>query len=126
VGGVALPAAFSYRAFRVTPEMVRAYAELTLDRNPIHLDEAFAARTPFGKPIAHGTLSLNAIWQALRAHAIDAANADVSIKFVAPVFVGDELTAQFKLSARGSYDVSIITHDARVVVEAMVKINAAG
>ncbi len=33
---------------------VVGFAEITGDRNPIHLSEHFAARTPFGTRIAHG------------------------------------------------------------------------
>ena len=33
---------------------VVGFAEVTGDRNPIHLSEHFAARTPFGTRIAHG------------------------------------------------------------------------
>lgn len=40
----------------VTPEMVRAYAALTGDDNPIHLDPDYAAATRFGRPVVHGML----------------------------------------------------------------------
>ena len=33
---------------------VVGFAEVTGDRNPIHLSEHFAAKTPFGTRIAHG------------------------------------------------------------------------
>ena len=35
---------------------VRAFAELTLDKNPIHLDEGYAEHTSFGKRLVHGFL----------------------------------------------------------------------
>ena len=38
----------------VTKEKVAAFAEISGDHNPIHLDEAYAATTPFGGCIAHG------------------------------------------------------------------------
>ena len=40
-----------------TQEGVIAFAEITGDKNPIHLDPEFAAKTPFGRPIVHGFLS---------------------------------------------------------------------
>jgi acyl-CoA thioesterase FadM len=44
-----------------TPADVSAFAELSEDRNPIHLDTAFAATTRFGKPIVHGALAVSLI-----------------------------------------------------------------
>ena len=38
----------------VLKEKVAAFAEISGDHNPIHLDEAYAATTPFGGCIAHG------------------------------------------------------------------------
>lgn len=43
--------------FEFTQNDVQAFADLTGDHNPIHLDEEYAATTPFKKPIIHGHLS---------------------------------------------------------------------
>lgn len=42
----------------ITQEKIRLYAEASGDFNPIHIDESFAAQTPFGGTIAHGMLVL--------------------------------------------------------------------
>lgn len=42
----------------VTEDRIKAYAELTGDYTPVHLDEAYAATTPFGTRVAHGLLGL--------------------------------------------------------------------
>ena len=42
----------------ITQEKINLYAEASGDFNPIHIDESFAAKTPFGGTIAHGMLSL--------------------------------------------------------------------
>jgi 3-hydroxybutyryl-CoA dehydratase len=41
----------------VTDELIRQFAEISGDFNPIHLDEEFAKKTRFGRRIAHGMLS---------------------------------------------------------------------
>jgi 3-hydroxybutyryl-CoA dehydratase len=117
---------FVHPAFRADAAMVRAYARLTLDENPIHLDAEFALRTAFGRPIAHGTLSLNALWQAFAAHGIDLVHARVDIKFTAAVFVGDELRvhAQRTASQPARYQARVLTHEDRVVVEAEVQLTS--
>lgn len=38
-------------------EEVDAFSKMSLDINPIHLDEAYAAKTLFGRRIIHGFLS---------------------------------------------------------------------
>ena len=82
-------------SLRVTEAVIRAYAELTNDFNPIHLDAEFAAKTPMRQPIAHGTISLCLMWQCIGksfpAHMLGAMQLDV--RFVKPVHVNDELTA---------------------------------
>jgi 3-hydroxybutyryl-CoA dehydratase len=42
----------------ITQEKISLYAEASGDFNPIHVDESFAAKTPFGGTIAHGMLNL--------------------------------------------------------------------
>ncbi|MEG0788859.1 MAG: MaoC family dehydratase [Alistipes sp.] len=44
-------------AVKFTQEEVIAFAKITGDCNPIHLDADYAATTPFGRPIVHGFLS---------------------------------------------------------------------
>ncbi|MEO1191930.1 MAG: MaoC/PaaZ C-terminal domain-containing protein [Pseudomonadota bacterium] len=80
---------------RITAEEVAAYARLTGDFNPIHLDDAFAAGTPFGKRILHGTLTLTLLWRAFAALTPDRdlTGSQVSLRFTAPVGVGERAAA---------------------------------
>ncbi|WWR15450.1 MaoC family dehydratase [Lachnospiraceae bacterium JLR.KK008] len=45
------------REFPVTQESVAAFAEVSQDSNPLHLDETYASKTRFGRRIAHGMLT---------------------------------------------------------------------
>lgn len=49
------------KRFKATDEVVRAIAAVSGDRNPVHLDDRYAAGTVFGKRIAHGLFCLNGI-----------------------------------------------------------------
>jgi 3-hydroxybutyryl-CoA dehydratase len=78
----------------VTDELIRAFAEVSGDRNPIHLDEEFAAKTRFGKRIAHGMLSGAFISAVLGNEFSERRIVYMSqtMRFVAPVFIGDTIT----------------------------------
>jgi len=46
---------------KISAEDVETFANLTGDKNPVHLDEAYARSTRFGKRIAHGMLGASLI-----------------------------------------------------------------
>lgn len=80
---------------RITDAIVRAFAELSGDYNPIHLDEDFAAKTRFGKRIAHGMIS-GALISAVLGYEFKERKIvylSQTLKFTAPVFLGDTVTA---------------------------------
>jgi acyl dehydratase len=78
----------------VTDELIRKFAEVSGDYNPIHLDEEFAKTTRFGKRIAHGMLSGAFISAVLGTEFKDTKIIYLSqtLKFTAPVFIGDTVT----------------------------------
>ena len=98
----------------VTDELVRQFAEISQDFNPIHLDEEFAASTRFGKRIAHGMLSgafLSAVLGTeFRERRI--VYLQQSMRFIAPVFIGDTVTATATIEHIRE-DKPIITIDTR-------------
>lgn len=103
------PAMLRPTRLKVTQQAVQAYAELSCDFNPIHLDEEFAASTAMGGVIAHGTMSLNLIWQSLTSTFGEGApwGAKLTARFVLPVRIGDELEvgSRHRDDAPGAYDV---------------------
>lgn len=70
---------------------VVGFAELTGDRNPIHLSEHFAAKTTFGRRIAHGlyTASLISAVLGTRLPGPGAIYISQTLNFRAPVKIGD-------------------------------------
>ena len=85
----------------VTEEDVRAFADLTGDHNPVHLDEEYAAGTRFGRRIAHGMLGASLISAVLANELPGRGTVYLSqtLRFTAPVFLGDTVTARVTVKA---------------------------
>ena len=79
------------RSFTVSAADIDAFAAVSHDHNPVHLDEAFAQTTPFKGRIAHGMLSAAYISAVLGADLPGAGSAYVSqsLRFRRPVRIGD-------------------------------------
>jgi acyl dehydratase len=78
----------------VTREDIAAYAEASGDRNPLHLDDAFARSVGFPGVIAHGMFTMGHMSAAVVDWAGDADSVvEISAQFRAPVFPGDTITA---------------------------------
>ncbi|HYD46550.1 MAG TPA: MaoC family dehydratase [Phenylobacterium sp.] len=90
-----------------------AFAEVSGDDNPVHLDEAYAATTPFGGRIAHGMLSAAYISAVIGTQLPGPGTIYLtqSLRFRRPVRIGDAVTARATITAlddrRG--DVTIAT-----------------
>ena len=85
----------------VTAADIEAFAAVTGDNNPIHLDEAYAAGTTFKTRIAHGMLSAGYISAVLGTQlpGPGAIYVSQSLSFRRPVRIGDEVTAEAKVTA---------------------------
>ena len=81
---------------RITEADIEVFAQVTGDRNPIHLDDAFASKSRFGKRIAHGMMTASLI-SAVIANKLPGEGSiylGQSLLFLAPVFPGDDVTAR--------------------------------
>ena len=78
---------------KVSASDVVGFAEISGDRNPIHLSEHFAAHTPFKSRIAHGlyTASLISAVLGTRLPGPGAVYLSQTLKFLAPVHIDDEV-----------------------------------
>jgi 3-hydroxybutyryl-CoA dehydratase len=75
------------------------FAEITGDRNPVHLDAVYAAGTPFKGRIAHGMLSAGYISAVFgtRLPGPGAIYVSQTLNFRGPVRIGDTVTAHVRL-----------------------------
>lgn len=80
-------------------EEVKVFADVTGDDNPLHVDAAYAATTPFGKPIVHGVFLLGLVSKALGRDFPGHGSVAVSIeaKFLRPVPVGEEVVIELEV-----------------------------
>ncbi len=84
----------------VSGEAVSAFAQISGDLNPIHLDEAYAKETPFRRRIAHGMLSaayISAVF-GTKLPGPGCIYISQTLNFKAPVHIGDHVTATVKIS----------------------------
>lgn len=79
----------------VTDADIVLFAGVSLDTNPVHLDATYAAKTRFGGRIAHGMLSAGLISACIgtRLPGPGSIYLSQSLKFRAPVRIGDTVTA---------------------------------
>lgn len=89
------------RTKTVTARDVELYAEITEDRNPLHFDPGFAARTKFGRLVAQGGITagmLNAL-VAMDLPGPGTVFMSQSLRYLAPTYLGDTLTAEVEVLA---------------------------
>ncbi len=104
--------------YTVTEDTIVQFAEVSGDANPVHLDEAYAATTPFKGRIAHGMLSAAYISAVLGTKLPGPGTVYMSqaLRFKRPVRIGDVVTARATVSA-------IDTEKARVTLETVCIVN---
>lgn len=82
------------RTVTVTAEMIDHFGQATGDTNPIHHDDAYAAKTRFGRRIAQGMLTVGAVGGIFGTAFPGLGTVYISqeVKFLSPVFVDDQVT----------------------------------
>ena len=85
----------------VSEEDVVAFARATGDEQPLHLDDAYAAKSRFKRRVAHGMLTAGFISAALGTKLAPHATViylSQSLRFLRPVFPGDTVTAHLEVT----------------------------
>ena len=108
------------RTMTITDETIRTFADLSGDHNPVHLDDAYAAGTRFGRRIAHGMIAAGLISATLANDLPGPGTVYLgqTLQFKAPVFPGDTITA--------TVEVKSVRPDKPIVVLTTVCINQDG
>ena len=104
----------------ITELDLERFAEVSLDRNPVHFDEAYAKQTRFGGRIAHGMIAAGLISAVIGTKVPGPGSIYLSqtLKFRAPVRIGDTVTA--------TVTVTSVRDDKPIVTLETVATNQAG
>lgn len=88
------------KEFLVTEETGAAFAEISQDKNPLHLDKEYAAQTRFGRRIAHGMLAGSYISAmiGMELPGEGAVYMKQELTFLKPVYYGDTLRVEIVVS----------------------------
>ena len=80
-----------------TEDDVRRFIDITGDVNPLHVDEEFAAGTPFGRRVLHGmlTASIFSTMVGMLLPGTGAIYRSQTIRFLLPVYLNETVTAHF-------------------------------
>lgn len=99
----------------ITIEDIQKFADVSLDYNPIHLDEEAGKNSIFGQRIAHGIISAGLISAVVgtKLPGEGAIYVGQDLRFLAPVFIGDTLTAICEIE-------ELITEKNRVILKTVV------
>ncbi len=106
-------------SYTVTQDTINAYAELSGDFNPLHVDAAIAEGSEFGGTIAHGPIAFQALFRAL----MEGCGADtlpegtlIDVTYRAPVRPGDCVSSQVTALGEDRYDVACVNSSGIVVI----------
>lgn len=110
--------------FSFSQEDVIAFAKVTGDNNPVHLDEDYAADTMFKKPIMHGMLGAS-IFSKVFGTLFPGEGTiylNQNIQFTRPMYAGDQYEAQFEIveidseKHRAKITTSIVNIEGKTVI----------
>jgi|TARA_B110000977_G_scaffold125925_1_gene161118 3-hydroxybutyryl-CoA dehydratase len=104
-----------------TQEDVSAFAALTGDSNPIHRDQDAAVSAGFTAPVVHGMLCASLFSAIIGSRFPGAVYATQTLKFRAPVLIGESVTAEVILTkltrSRASFETKVTTENGATAVD---------
>ncbi|NOX83566.1 MAG: hydratase [Alphaproteobacteria bacterium] len=108
----------------LTQDDFDAFAALSGDDNPIHVDPTFSARTNFGRTVSHGMLLYTILRGLADQLAPGARQVSQELKFPAPAYAGEPIRFEASLTEHNSSHWSVTmratrTHDQTSVCEGL-------
>jgi len=86
-----------------------AFARLSGDDNPIHVDPAFATKTKFGRTVAHGMFLYSTICGMLNRHFPDAIQLEQQLIFPAPTFADEPMEIRISIKEKKEQKLVVLT-----------------
>jgi 3-hydroxybutyryl-CoA dehydratase len=100
------------RTKTISDDLIRTFAELTGDTNPVHLDDTYAAGTRFGRRIAHGMIAAGLVSATLANDLPGPGTVYLgqTLQFKAPVYPHDTITATVEVkSVRADKPIAVLS-----------------
>jgi 3-hydroxybutyryl-CoA dehydratase len=94
----------------ISEQDVSDFARLSLDTNPLHLDEDYARQTRFGGRIVHGMLGASLVSAVIGTQLGGPIYLSQSLKFLKPIHIGEKLTATAEVIAIRETKISYTQH----------------
>ncbi len=102
---------------KITDTDLRRFAKLSGDFNPLHMDAAYARKTPFKKKVVHGMLLASFFSRLLGMMCPGEKCLYISqdLKFLKPVFAGQTVTVRAEIKSKND-SIRMITLDTAILV----------
>ena len=108
----------------ISQAMIDAYAAISGDFNPVHVDPAFAATTPFGTTIAHGCIPMEPIFRLAQARcglAVMPQGSRMKLRYLRPAHPGDTIGIVVTAAQDDGFDFRCVNQRDETVIEGEVR-----
>ena len=109
----------------ITQSLIDAYAAISGDFNPVHVDPAFAATTPFGATIAHGCIPMEPIFRLVQARLglpVLPQGSRMKLRYLRPVHPGDTIGIVATAAHDDGFDFRCVNQRGEAVIEGDVRL----
>ncbi len=116
-----LPQVDHQTEWEVSPRIGKEYAQISGDKNPIHVSRVFAKLMGFKKPIMHGWYSICKIEQFMEAQ-FGVAISEISVNFSSPVFLPSQTTFDLSKSSSQEFAYQLVnSSDNKILLNGVMK-----